>query len=115
MMTTPGQAPTLILPGRFAKEQQDAKRPLDYVEQDEQSGRIYIVANAREIESRIPIDELKAMLQDRKRKAISRGDAQRAADVNASLREFWDSRKMWVKDRQNNAIRFGWTPGASKL
>ncbi len=108
------QAPSLYLPGRYAKEQQNLERPLDYAEVDEETGRVLIICNSKNFSGRIPVDELKGMLEARKRKAISRGDAQRAADVNASLRRFWDARKDWVVSRRNNAIRFGWTAGMGK-
>jgi len=108
------QSPSLYLPGRYQKDQQELERPLDYAEVDETSGRVIVICNAKNFEGRIPVDEMKGMLQARKQKALSRGDAQRAADVNASLRDFWNSRKMWVKDRMNNAIRYGWVPPSDR-
>jgi uncharacterized circularly permuted ATP-grasp superfamily protein len=107
------QSPSLYLPGRYQKDQQELERPLDYAEVDD-AGKLWVVANSKDMETRIPLDELKDMLHQRQQKALVRGDAQRAADVNASLRDFWQERKNWIVSRRNNAIRYGWTPGTGK-
>lgn len=84
---------------------EEDRRPLLYREDDGE--RPVIIGNALERNWRIPLDELRDMAADARRKRTQRGDAQRRADTDRMLREWWADRQGWLWDRRNGRVSVG--------
>ena len=114
VLRAPATPVGLVLPERVGRQRYGLRglplvtpegRPLLYTE--EIDGRPITVANAIDMNWRIPLDELRGMVQDAARKRAKRGDAQKTAESAAGLRRWWEDRKNWQWDRRNGRVSVG--------
>lgn len=91
------------LPGVSLVDQRG--RPLTYTL--DVDGRPITVMNAIEERNRIPVDELHDMAVEGARRRVNRGDAQKTADTNRMMQEWWEDRKNWREDHRNSRQSFG--------
>ena len=84
---------------------EEDRRPLLYREDDGE--RPITIGNAIDLHWRIPLDELRDMTQEARRRRVTRGDAQRRADTDRMLREWWADRQGWQWDRRNGRVSVG--------